>query len=54
MNVFKFEGKELSVKKSEPLLKEWNRIMNGEPPGPKGGNQKKAAPERSLIHKSDR
>jgi len=40
MNVFKFEGKELSVKKSEPLLKEWNRIMNGEPPGPKGGNQR--------------
>jgi len=40
MNVFKFEGKELSAKKSEPLLKEWNRIMNGEPPGPKGGNQR--------------
>jgi len=54
INVWSFEGKNLSSSKSEPLLKEWKRVMKGQPAEKRGGNKKKESSQRSLAKKGDR
>jgi hypothetical protein len=54
INVFRLEPLEVTAKESERLLKQWNRIMKGEPAQPRGGDHKRLNSQRTLVLKTRR
>ena len=54
VNIWSFKGQQLSKKVSEPLMKQWNRVMEGLPAEPSGGYHNKPLPQRSLNRKDKR
>lgn len=51
MNVFTLNGEKLSLKRSRPLIEQWDRIMVGLPARKKGGSFKRTLSIRNLEGK---